>query len=56
MQTGLLMSIKVRPKAKVAASSRSVAQMGERLPYKQGVTGSSPAVPISQSNMVKYKP
>ena len=29
------------------ASFGSIAQLGEHLPYKQGVTGSSPVVPIS---------
>ena len=27
-----------------------IAQLGEHLPYKQGVTGSSPVGPISQKN------
>ena len=33
------------PKASAVAHG-SIAQLGEHLPYKQGVTGSSPVVPI----------
>ena len=29
----------------------SIAQLGEHLPYKQGVTGSSPVVPTIQSHL-----
>ena len=31
-----------------------LAQLGEHLPYKQGVTGSSPVGPISFNNLIKY--
>ena len=32
---------------KAAQSFGSIAQLGEHLPYKQGVTGSSPVVPTN---------
>ena len=31
-----------------------IAQLGEHLPYKQGVTGSSPVGPISQIYLFKF--
>ena len=31
----------------------SIAQLGEHLPYKQGVTGSSPVVPTSNGPVVQ---
>ena len=31
-----------------------IAQLGEHLPYKQGVTGSSPVGPISQDKLFKF--
>ena len=32
----------------------SIAQLGEHLPYKQGVTGSSPVVPTNKFNNQEY--
>ena len=31
----------------------SLAQLGERLPYKQDVTGSSPVIPIKDFDLIK---
>jgi hypothetical protein len=33
----------------VATVNGSIAQLGEHLPYKQGVTGSSPVVPTKMA-------
>ena len=31
----------------------SIAQLGEHLPYKQGVTGSSPVVPTKKKDAIR---
>ena len=41
--------VSVKTEAKVHGI---IAQLGEHLPYKQGVTGSSPVGPIYQRNLV----
>ena len=38
----------VRHYERVSKTSGSIAQLGEHLPYKQGVTGSSPVVPTNK--------
>ena len=39
--------------ADVSGKQGSIAQLGEHLPYKQGVTGSSPVVPTIRINVAR---